>query len=105
MTQGETGETRAVLSGKEKLREYKSFFHFPMKAIGKMNLNFFELCCQAPSISCKKGTSNLTFSHEESLYKLFIPNDLWMVFRKIIETLLQRTFNIRYHLSSLSKKV
>lgn len=107
MTQGETEETGLFCLEKRRFREYKSFFHFQKKAIGKMNLNFLELCCQvekAPGISGKKGISSWTFSHEESLCKLFIPNDVWMVFRKMIETFLLRALNVRYHLSSLFKR-
>lgn len=60
---------------KGKFRESKSFFCFPEKSIGKIKPNFLEVCChvnEALSTSCKKEISGCTFSHEESLYKVFL---------------------------------
>lgn len=60
---------------------------------------------KAVGISSKKGISSWTFSHEGDVHKLFIPNDLWMILRKMIEAfLLKNTLNKRHNLSSLSKR-
>lgn len=85
-------------------RESKSFFHFPKKAVGKIKSDFLKKCCQvkeAPGPNCKKGISGWTFSHEESLCKLFL---LFFEWSSEGHLPLWRVPDIRYHLSSLAEK-